>query len=64
VYCQACGVANPDDQEFCRRCHQKLLVVSGGRGDERDDLLAELVRDERVDTKMLRAYESALDALR
>ena len=31
MYCQACGAGNPDDQEFCRRCHHKLLVVSGSR---------------------------------
>jgi tetratricopeptide (TPR) repeat protein len=29
VFCQACGAANPDEQEYCRLCHQKLLVLSG-----------------------------------
>ncbi|HXT22966.1 MAG TPA: tetratricopeptide repeat protein, partial [Thermoanaerobaculia bacterium] len=53
VYCQACGAGNPDDQEFCRRCHHKLLVVSGGRGNERDDLLAELEEDFSFDEHLL-----------
>jgi tetratricopeptide (TPR) repeat protein len=29
MYCQACGAKNPDDEEFCGRCHSKLLVLSG-----------------------------------
>ncbi len=29
VFCQTCGAPNPDEQEFCRLCHQKLLVLSG-----------------------------------
>ena len=29
MLCQACGAPNPDDQEYCVRCHQKLLVLSG-----------------------------------
>lgn len=29
MYCQVCGALNTDDVEFCVRCHQKLLVVSG-----------------------------------
>ncbi len=29
VFCQVCAAANGPDGEFCRRCHQKLLVVSG-----------------------------------
>ena len=32
MYCQACGAANRPDDEFCRKCEQKLLVVSGGLG--------------------------------
>ncbi len=36
-----CGARNLEDEEFCRRCHQKLLVVSGAaildeEGDEED----------------------------
>ena len=30
MFCQACGAHNPDEQEYCGRCQQKLLVVSGG----------------------------------
>jgi tetratricopeptide (TPR) repeat protein len=29
MYCQVCGALNRDDHEFCVRCHQKLLVLSG-----------------------------------
>jgi len=29
VYCQSCGARNSEDEEYCVRCHQKLLVVSG-----------------------------------
>lgn len=29
MYCQLCGTQNPDEQEYCSRCHQKLLVLSG-----------------------------------
>ncbi|MCH9649897.1 MAG: tetratricopeptide repeat protein [Deltaproteobacteria bacterium] len=29
LFCQVCGVTNQADREFCRRCHHKLLVVSG-----------------------------------
>jgi len=29
LYCQVCGAANPDEREYCGRCHHKLLVVSG-----------------------------------
>jgi len=29
MFCQSCGARNPDDEEFCLRCHSKLLVLSG-----------------------------------
>src|SRR5512143_711735 len=29
MYCQVCGARNEDDQEFCQRCHSKLMVLSG-----------------------------------
>jgi tetratricopeptide (TPR) repeat protein len=29
LICQVCGAANDLDQEFCRKCQNKLLVVSG-----------------------------------
>ncbi len=30
MYCQACGAFNPEDErEYCARCQQKLLIVSG-----------------------------------
>ncbi len=34
MYCQACGSYNADDAEFCARCQQKLLVVSGSFASE------------------------------
>lgn len=34
MYCQACGAFNPDEEEFCVRCNQKLLVLSGLAVDE------------------------------
>jgi tetratricopeptide (TPR) repeat protein len=29
MFCQICGARNAIDQEYCHRCHQKLLVISG-----------------------------------
>ncbi|HEX7182922.1 MAG TPA: tetratricopeptide repeat protein, partial [Thermoanaerobaculia bacterium] len=29
MYCQVCGSPNRDDHEYCVRCHQKLMVLSG-----------------------------------
>ncbi len=29
MFCQICGTYNDQEQEFCRRCHQRLLVISG-----------------------------------
>ncbi len=29
MYCQVCSAKNDDQREYCRRCHHKLLVVSG-----------------------------------
>lgn len=34
MFCQACGAQNAEEMEFCIRCHQKLLVVSGARAVE------------------------------
>jgi tetratricopeptide (TPR) repeat protein len=36
MFCQVCGARNPDDQEYCLRCHQKLLVLSGTLTEEED----------------------------
>jgi len=38
VFCQTCGAPNPDEQEYCRLCHQKLLVLSGGPVMAEDDV--------------------------
>jgi len=29
MFCQVCGTLNSDEAEFCSRCQQKLLVLSG-----------------------------------
>jgi len=29
MFCQVCGLRNPDEEEFCGRCHSKLMVLSG-----------------------------------
>jgi tetratricopeptide (TPR) repeat protein len=34
MYCQTCGAFNQDEEEFCVRCHQKLLVLSGVQAEE------------------------------
>ena len=36
MYCQVCGAPNRDDHEFCVRCHQKLLVLSGSLREDDD----------------------------
>src|SRR3954468_8554159 len=36
MYCQVCGAPNRDDHEYCVRCHQKLLVVSGPMREDDD----------------------------
>ena len=29
MYCQVCGARNEEDAEYCQRCRQKLMVLSG-----------------------------------
>src|SRR5436309_14600468 len=36
MYCKVCGAPNRDDHEFCVRCHQKLLVLSGSLHEDDD----------------------------
>lgn len=36
MYCQVCGATNRDDHEYCVRCHQKLLVLSGPLREEEE----------------------------
>jgi len=36
VFCQVCGSHNADELEFCNRCHQKLLVLSGPQAGEEE----------------------------
>lgn len=44
VICQVCGAINGEDQEYCRRCHHKLLVISGPQFEE--DSAFEQLEDE------------------
>jgi tetratricopeptide (TPR) repeat protein len=37
ILCQVCGAANPEDEEYCRRCRQKLMVISGVQPEAGDD---------------------------
>lgn len=34
MLCQVCSARNDDEREYCSRCHQRLLVVSGRIDDE------------------------------
>src|SRR6266508_2148502 len=49
MYCQFCGLKNPDDEEFCSRCHSKLLVLSGvGVVEESGEAPEEIPFDEHL----------------
>ncbi|MEM7481273.1 MAG: tetratricopeptide repeat protein [Acidobacteriota bacterium] len=41
VICQSCGAPNADDREFCDRCHQKLLVLSGASHQDEEGFFEE-----------------------
>ena len=38
MYCQACGAHNEDDAEYCQRCRQKLMVLSGSSAPPEESL--------------------------
>ena len=38
MLCQTCSAFNEDEREFCYRCQNKLLVLSGLNSFEEDDL--------------------------
>lgn len=49
MYCQTCGARNPDDEEFCGRCHSKLLVLSGvGVAEDAGEAPEEIPFDEHL----------------
>ena len=49
MFCQVCGLKNPDDDEFCARCSSKLLVLSGvGVVDEAGEPQEEIPFDEHL----------------
>ncbi len=49
MYCQVCGLKNPDDEEFCARCNSKLLVLSGvGVVEEQGEPQEEIPFDEHL----------------
>jgi tetratricopeptide (TPR) repeat protein len=41
MYCQACGAYNEEQEGFCSRCHQKLLVLSGANAEQTRDFEAD-----------------------
>ncbi len=49
MFCQVCGLKNRDDEEFCERCHSKLLVLSGvGVVEESGEPAEEIPFDEHL----------------
>jgi tetratricopeptide (TPR) repeat protein len=49
MFCQVCGLKNRDEEEFCSRCHSKLLVLSGvGVVDESGESHDEIPFDEHL----------------
>jgi tetratricopeptide (TPR) repeat protein len=49
MFCQTCGARNPDDEEYCARCHSKLLVLSGvGVVEESGEAPEEIPFDEHL----------------
>ena len=49
MFCQVCGLKNRDDEEFCSRCHSKLLVLSGvGVVEESGETQEEIPFDEHL----------------
>jgi tetratricopeptide (TPR) repeat protein len=49
MYCQVCGLKNSDEEEFCSRCHSKLLVLSGvGVVEESGEAPEEIPFDEHL----------------
>ncbi len=37
MFCQVCGAWNTEEREYCSRCHQKLLVLSGHALEEEEE---------------------------
>src|ERR1700687_572764 len=56
MFCQVCGLKNPDDEEFCVRCHSKWLVLSGvgvvdeGTGETQEEIPFDEHLLERIST--------------
>ncbi|MEO7793349.1 MAG: tetratricopeptide repeat protein [Thermoanaerobaculia bacterium] len=53
VFCQVCGAENLSDREFCARCHQKLMVISGSIGGEAEQFEPERSADFSLDEHLL-----------
>ena len=53
VFCQVCGAGNSSDREFCARCHQKLMVISGAAGGESEQFDSERGADFSLDEHLL-----------
>ena len=63
MFCQACRAPNPDDVEYCRRCHSKLLVLSGG-GAAREEAMSELEEEFSFDEHLLERISILEEALK
>jgi tetratricopeptide (TPR) repeat protein len=50
MFCQVCGARNSDEEEFCVRCHSKLMVLSGVGlvEDDRGEAQEEIPFDEHL----------------
>ena len=49
MFCQSCGLKNSDEEEYCARCHSKLLVLSGvGVVEESGEVQEEIPFDEHL----------------
>ncbi len=53
LFCQACGAENAGDLEYCGRCHQKLLVISGGAAGEAEQFESDRGGDFSLDEHLL-----------
>lgn len=63
MFCQVCRAYNAEDEEYCRRCNQKLLILSGGAS-AREEAMAELEEEFSFDEHLLERISILEEALR
>ena len=63
MFCQACRAYNAEDEEYCRRCNQKLLILSGANA-AREEAMAELEEEFSFDEHLLERISILEEALR